>query len=159
MHEHFWMDITRSATGVILPIRGTIKVFKAKRIGGLFAVLVRKGRPSMANSGLTSTEAFVAGFNLNLEMLGLPRLTPDQSKVLRKTLDEAMAEHQKQAPAELLGWAMEQILGLQRDSSPIEAVKAFVGLVNEKMEEAEGVTRLTEDQSDALGGMIYALKG
>jgi len=154
MREHFWMDTIGPITGAISPICSTIKVFKATKIGGLFAALIRR-RP-VIKSNLTFGQALAAGFNLNLEALGLPQLTPDQGKVLGRVLDEAIAKQQRPGLAGLLGRAVEQIRGRQRDWSLIEAIKAYVGLINEKME-AESVPRLTEDQSDSLGGMIYAL--
>ncbi len=98
--------------------------------------------------------AFVEGYNLSLEMLGEPQLTPGQSDVLRKTLDEAVARHQRPGLAGLLGQAVERVRGRRRDQR--EAIKGFVSLVNERLE-AANQPRLTEDQGDALGGMIEAL--
>jgi len=145
--------MTGTLTGAISPICSTIRVFKATKIGGLFAALIRKGRP-VKSSGLTTAEAFVAGFNFSLMTLDTPQLSPAQSEVLRKTLDEAMADHQKTGLAGLLGRVAEQVRDRQRD--PEKALEGFVSLVNEKMK-TEGTPCLTEDQGDALRGMIAGL--
>jgi len=159
MREHFWMDTTRPATGVILRICGTIRVFITEKIGGLFAALIR-GR-LVKKSALTFGQAFVAGFNLNLEALvpalpDLDPLTPEQSEALTKVLDEAIVAQQSSRLARLLGQAMERLRGSRREVNLIEATQAFAAQINDKMV-AEGVPRLTEAQCDSLAGMMDAV--
>ncbi len=157
MSKRFYMSMNGSATGAVLHICDKIRAFTTSEIGGLFAVFVRtsKGRPVTQKVNPTPAEAFVAGFNFSLMTLDTPQLTPGQSEVLRKTLDEAMAKHQKTGLAGLLGRVAERVRD-QRYDYDSKSFKGFVILVNENMD-AERHPRLTEDQSESLRGMIAGL--